>query len=190
MADNLLIRNIGFDESRILITGSHSSGPDKIWTEGYGRRYYLDQIGTTFSNNLDATEYNAYLTFTTTNTNIKEFFITQMNNAETLCLELTAMALKDDGTAGFGSRWSQLFRRGASGGVVQIGTPVVTEKHDGTMNCDITVRTVTNGVYLQFTGAAGHTIDWNIYLRYLKGYHRLVDPNSIPSPIDPRPPDA
>ncbi|MCZ2339238.1 MAG: hypothetical protein LC127_13815 [Chitinophagales bacterium] len=65
---DLLIRNIGFDGTRTLITASFSGGPEKIWTEGYGRRYYLDQLGTTFSSAVDATEYNTYLTFTTNNT--------------------------------------------------------------------------------------------------------------------------
>lgn len=189
MAD-LLIRNIGFDGTRTLISASFSGGPEKIWTEGTGRRFYLDQLGTTFSNNIDAVEYNTYLTFTTYNTTMKEFFVTQMNYAETLCLEMTVMALKNDGTAAFGSRWSQLFRRGSSGSPVGIGTPEKVTKHDGTMNCDISYRIVPDGVWLQFTGVAAHTIDWNIYLRYLKGYHRLVDPGSVPSPIDPRPPDA
>lgn len=187
---DLLIRNIGFDGTRTLITASSSAGPEKIWTEGTGRRYYLDQLGTTFSSAVDATEYNTYLTFTTTNTNLKEFFITQMNTGETLHVELTAMAMKDDGSAAYGNQWSQLFRRGSTGSVVQIGSPVQNEKYDGTMNCDISVRTITNGVYLQFLGPSSHIIDWNIHLRYLKGYHRLVDPGSIPSPIDPRPPDA
>ncbi|MCZ2339237.1 MAG: hypothetical protein LC127_13810 [Chitinophagales bacterium] len=113
-----------------------------------------------------------------------------MNTGETLHVELTALAMKDDGSAAYGNQWSLLFRRGSTGSVVQIGSPVQTEKYDGTMNCDISVRTITNGVYLQFLGPSSHIIDWNIYLRYLKGYHGLVDPGSIPSPIDPRPPDA
>lgn len=190
MADNLLIRNIGFDESRILITGSYSGGPDKIWTEGYGRRYYLDQIGTTFSNNLDATEYSAFLTFTTYNTTVKEFFVTQMNAAETLHLDLRVLALKDDGTAAYTCEWQCFYRKGATGNVVKVGSESVDEKHDGTMNCDVTSRVVSNGVWLQFTGVNVHTIDWNVHMTYYKGYHRLVDPNAIPSPIDPRPPDA
>jgi len=187
---DLLIRNIGFDGTRTLITASFSGGPEKIWTEGYGRRYYLDQLGTTFSNAIDATEYNTYLTFTTDNTTMKEFFITQMNAGETLCVELTAMAMKDDGAAAYGSRWSQLFRRGTSGNVVAIGSPDAIEKHDGTMDCDISYRVVQNGVWLQFLGVNSHIIDWNIYIRYLKGYHKLINPSEIPSPIDPRPPDA
>jgi hypothetical protein len=187
---DLLIRNIGFDGTRTLITASFSGGPDKIWTEGTGRRYYLDQLGTTFSNAVDAVDYNTYLTFTTTNTAPKELFITQMNPAETLCIELTAMALKDDGTAAYGSRWSSLFRKGSTGSPNIIGSPEVVEKHDGTMNCDISYRIVPSGIWLVFTGVNAHIIDWNIYLRYLKGYHRLIDPTNIPSPIDPRPPDA
>ena len=190
MADNLLIRNIGFDEARILITASHSSGPDKIWTEGYGRRYYLDQIGTTFSNNLDATEYSNYLTFTTVNTAPKEFFVTQMNTAETMRLELIVLAIKDDGTAGYSNDYMQFYRRGSSGNVVKVGTHTDDEKHDGTMNCDITTRVVSNGVWVKFTGVTSHTIDWNVHLKYYKGYHRLIDPNAIPSPVDPRPPET
>lgn len=189
MADNLLIRNIGFDQSRILITGSHSGGPDKIWTEGYGRRYYLDQIGTTFSNALDASDYNTYLTFTTTSTTMKEFFLTQMNTAETLYVQLTVLALKDDGSAAYGSRWRAFFRRG-SGSVTAVGAPYDDERHDGTMNCTISARTTPNGVYIQFLGVNVHTIDWNVHITYYKGYHHLINPGDIPSPIDPRPPDA
>lgn len=187
---DLLIRNIGFDESRTLITASYSGGSDKLWTEGYGRRYYLDQLGTTFSNNIDATEYSTYLTFTTLNTTMKEFFVTQMNPAETLLIELYVLALKDDGTAGFSSRWRQFFRRGNTGGVANVGNASSDTSFDGSMNCSITARTVTGGVWLQFLGVNVHTIDWNVHLKYYKGYHKLIDPGSIPSPIDPRPPDA
>lgn len=186
---DLLIRNIGFDGTRTLITASFSGGPEKIWTEGYGRRYYLDQLGTTFSNAIDATDYNTYLTFTTYNTDLKEFFLTQMNTGETLYAQLTVLALRDDGGAAYGSRWRAFFRKG-TGSVIAVGAAYDDERHDGGMNCTISARTTSNGLYLQFLGVNAMTIDWNIHITYYKGYHRLVDPNSVPSPIDPRPPDA
>jgi hypothetical protein len=187
---DLLLRNIGFDGTRTLITASFSGGPEIVWTEGAGRRFYVDKIGSTFSNLIDAVEYNTYLTFSTYNTTLKEFFITQLNFGETLYIQLTVMSLRDDGSAGYGTRWRAFFRRGASGAAVAIGAPYDDERHDGGMNCTVTARTQTDGVWIQFLGVNNYTIDWNVHITYYKGYHTLTNPAWIPSPIDPRPPDA
>jgi len=191
---NLLIKNNTYDGVRAVIQASQSGVDNYYYTEARGDRYYYSVTGATAAPRLETVTFDAYLSFTMSGAVTYTFDIIPMRAGETCFLDVQCTAVNADCSKGYVAK--------AFGGFRHNGTALskIQNQIDITNHSDFSSGVAmdfsaagTQSVRMSITGKAGETIDWDIYLKYTKGYHTLTTGGGgggNPSPWYPVPPSA
>jgi len=173
MAVNSIVKNKEYDGVRLTISGTASGSASTYYTEAVGYRYFYNQIGST-SSNMEAVSFNAYLSFTTSNAATHSFTLIPMDYGHTVMLETRVLGLKSDGSKGFMMNSFGGYRHAGSS-LSKIGNIQYTYCSDFTGGATAYFTNFgTSSVNLVIGGEASTTIDWDIHIKYTKGYHTLV----------------
>lgn len=182
MAVNSIVKNKEYDGVRLTISGTASGSASTYYTEAVGYRYFYNQIGST-SSNMESVSFNAYLSFTTSNAATHSFTLIPMDYGHTVMLETRVLGLKSDGSKGFMMNSFGGYRHAGSS-LSKIGNIQYTYCSDFTGGATAYFTNFgTSSVNLVIGGESSTTIDWDIHIKYTKGYHTLVAGSS--GPVNP-----
>lgn len=169
---SLIIKNKIYEGTRLTIVGSQSGNRWLHYSEANGTRYYVNPI-TTESSSLEAVTFDAYLSFTSSNTTPWAFSLIPMDTGHSVVLNTQMTGNKQDG--------SKMFVLNSFGAYKHTGSAlsVCGSGISYTIMSDFTGATAyftasgTSSVNLVVVGTS-EIIDWDIFIRYTKGYHTLV----------------
>ena len=196
MIKNLLIKNNTYDGVRAVIVASQSGVQNFYYTEARGDRYYYSVTGSTASPRLESVNFNAYLSFTMSGTATYTLDIIPMTTGETCFLDVQATAVNANCSKAYIAKAFGGFRH--SGSVLAKVQNQIDITNHSDFSAGVAMDFAANGtqsVRMILTGAHAEILDWDIYLKYTKGYHTLTtggggsNPN-IPDPWYPQPPLA
>ena len=189
----LLLRNNSYEGARLTIVGSQSGLTNYYYTQANGNRYYYSNIGEGSSQQImESATFNSFLSFTMSGALTFDFDIIPMETGSTVLVETKAVASNLPGTKGY--------VMSSFGGFKHNGTSITTigGSVDYTHKSDFSVGQVytefvilgTQSIKLRARGQASETIDWDIHIKYTKGFHTLVSSGgSQDNPIfNPPPP--
>lgn len=163
------------------------------YSEGDGNRYYFNIFGSTDSENMEASTFNSFLSFTTSNYVVREFEAIPMEPGDTVFIESTATAVNSDTSKAFLCKTFGGFRHNGTS-IMEIGGTGSFEykTHSDFSSVDfVFVPIGTQSVYFQCIGQTSQNLDWDIYINYTKSFHTLSSPTpDKPKPIYPKFPDA
>ena len=190
---NLLIKNNTYDGVRAVIVASQSGVQNYYYTEARGDRYYYSITGSTASPRLETVTFDGYLSFTMSGAVTYTLDIIPMSTGETCFLDVQCTAVNADCSKGYVAK--------AFGGFRHTGSTLakIQNQIDITNHSDFSSGVAmdfsahgTASVQMILTGKAGEVIDWDIYLKYTKGYHTLTTGGGSGggSPWYPVPPSA
>lgn len=190
---NLLIKNNEYSGVRAVIQASQSGVTNYYYTEAKGDRYYYTVTGATAAPQLETVTFDAYLSFTMSGSVTYDFNIIPMSTGETCFLDVSCTAVNSDCSKGLVMKTFGGFRHTGSS-LAKIQNQINYTKHsDFSSSVDMTISAYgTQSVKMTLTGVAGEVIDWDIYLRYTKGYHTLTTGGGSGggTPWYPTPPNA
>lgn len=172
MPVSLIIKNKIYDGTRLTIVGSQSGTRYYHYSEANGTRYYVNPISSTASPTLEAVTFDAYLSFTSSNSQTWDFTLIPMDTSNTCIVTTRVSGLKSDGSKGFLMNSFGGYRHSGSA-LTKIGG-----SFDYTYLSDFTGATAyftasgTSSVNLVITGTS-EVIDWDVYINYSKGFHTL-----------------
>ncbi len=176
MASKSIVKNREYNEVRLSIVGTSSGSSDIFYTEASGYRYFYNQITAT-SSAMEAVSFNAYISLTSSNTATYSFTLIPMDYGESVMLETKVV----------GFNGSKGFMMNSFGGFKHIGNTLSTIGNIKYDYCsDFTggatayfTKTGTSSVNLVIGGESNAgTIDWDIHIKYTKGYHTGFAPGS------------
>ena len=178
----IMIKNKLYDTVRLTIVGSQSSTTNYHYTEAEGNRYYANLVGSTQSN-LEAVSFEAYLSFTSSGTQSWNFNLIPMEYGHTAMIETNVVGMNSTGSKGYGARVFGVWRHAGSTLVAVGGSMDTTTKTDFTSaSCSFTAS-ATASISMNISGQTSETIDWDVHIKYTKGYHTVV----AGSPVVPPP---
>lgn len=187
----LLLRNNSYEGARLTIVGSQSGLTNYYYTEANGNRYYYSNIGEGSSQQImESATFNSFLSFTMSGAVINDFNIIPMESGSTVMVETKAVASNLPGTKGYiMSSFGGFKHNGTS--ITVIGGPL-----DYTHKSDFSVGQVyaefviigTQSISLRTRGQVSETIDWDIHIKYTKGFHTLSTGGGTDNPIYTPPP--
>ena len=190
---NLLIKNNTYDGVRAVIAASQSGVTNFYYTEARGDRYYYSITGSTASPRLETVTFDAYLSFTMSGAVTYTLDIIPMAKGDTCFLDVSCTAVNATATKGYVAKAFGGFRHTGST-LAKIQNQIdITDHSDfsAAVKMDF-AASGTQSVRMILTGDASETIDWDIYLKYTKGYHTLTTGggggSSTPDPWYPVPP--
>jgi hypothetical protein len=195
MIKNLLIKNNTYDGVRAVIQASQSGVNNYYYTEARGDRYYYSITGSTQSPRLESVNFNAYLSFTMSGAVTYTLDIIPMNAGETCFLDVQATAVNANCTKAYIAKAFGGFRHSGST-LAKVQNQIdITNHSDFSSHVAMDFSAAgTQSVRMILTGVAAETLDWDIYLKYTKGYHTLTTGGggggSTPTPWYPVPPSA
>jgi len=175
MIKNLLIKNNTYGGVRAVIQASQSGVDNYYYTEARGDRYYYSITGSTQSPRLETVTFDAYLSFTMSGAVTYTLDIIPMSTGETCFLDVQCSAVNASCSKGYIAK--------AFGGFRHTGSTLakIQNQIDITDHSDFSAAVAmdfsaagTQSVRMTLTGVAAETIDWDIYLKYTKGYHTLT----------------
>ena len=169
----IMVKNKPYDGMRLSIVGSQSGDQYIYYTEAIGDRHYTNEIGSA-EQSLESVSFDAYLSFTSSGTQSWYFNLIPMGIAETVIIETRALALKEDGSGGFICQ--------SYGGYKHSGATlsVIGGSFDYSIKTDMNTASMsystygTSSIVLNIYGESGAILDWDVYIKYTKGYHTLL----------------
>lgn len=171
---NLLIKTKPYDGVRTVIQAQQLGTTTYYYTEAKGDRHYYTITGSTASPTLETVDFSAYLSFTMSGFTSYSFDIVPMNPGETCMLDVRCSAINDDATKAYIGQSFGGYRHSGSSLVKVGGSVDITSKSDFGSTVGITFSTSgTQSVKLTITGETSEDIDWDIYLKFTKGFHSL-----------------
>lgn len=172
---NLLIKNNTYSGVRAVIQASQSSVNNYYYTEARGDRYYYSITGSTQSPRLETVTFDAYLSFTMSGAVTYTFDIIPMSTGETCFLDVSCTAVNASCSKGYVAKAFGGFRHTGST-LAKIQNQIdITDHSDFSAQVKMDFAAAgTQSVRMILTGDASETIDWDIYLKYTKGYHTLT----------------
>jgi hypothetical protein len=189
---NLLTRNNRYDKVRLVIVGSQSGVENYYYTEANGDRYYFNQLSSTASADMEAATFNSFLSFTMSGATQYTFNLVPMLPGETVMIETKAVGINQNGSKAYMMSSFGGFRQwGLTLSVVGSTINYTTKTDFGPAGVSFSAAG-TQSVRMNVFGQTAETIDWNIHIRYTKGFHSLsyAGATSTPplKPIYPEPP--
>jgi hypothetical protein len=167
-----IVKNKEYDGVRLSITGTNSGSASVFYSEANGNRYFYNVIGSTASV-MESVTFEAYLSFTSSNAEAWVFNLVPMDYGQSVILECRVLGLKSDGTKGFLMNSFTGWRHSGSS-LSTIGTPDYTYLSDFTSATSFYTTNATASVDLVIAGEASTVIDWDVHIKYTKGYHTLT----------------
>jgi len=191
---NLLTRNNRYDKVRLVIVGSQSGVQNYYYTEANGDRYYFNQLSSTASADMESATFNSFLSFTMSNAVIYSFDLVPMLPGESVMIETKAVGLNATGTKGYLMTSFGGFRQfGATLSIIGSTINYTTKTDFGPAGVSFSAAG-TQSVKMNVYGQSGEKIDWDVHIRYTKGFHSLSYAGSTGSnpskPIYPKSPDS
>ena len=190
---NLLIKNNTYDGVRAVIQASQSGVDNYYYTEARGDRYYYSITGATAAPRLETVTFDAYLSFTMSGAVTYTLDIIPMSTGETCFLDVQCTAVNSSCSKGYVAKAFGGFRHTGST-LAKIQNQIDIQYHSDFSSgvaMDFSAAG-TQSVRMSISGVAGETIDWDIYLKYTKGYHTLTTGGGSGggTPWYPTPPSA
>ena len=177
-----IIKNNTYDGTRLSIVGSHSGAQYINYSEANGTRYMVNEIvNSATSSMMESVTFDAYLSFTSSNTDAWSFAIVPMNASESVSLlGFEVYGQKSDAS----KRFQMVVTNGSyrhSGSTLTglVRYDYITE-FTGATAYFTTIGTASVNLVIQGTS---EDIDWDVYIKYKKGYHSLIA--GVPTPPGP-----
>ena len=170
---SVIIKNKEYDGTRLTIVGSHSSNQYLHYSEAVGQRYFVNEITATQSS-MESVTFQAFLSFTSSNTTAWQFDLIPMYSGETVILETKVLGLKSDGSKGFLMNSFGGYRHSGSA-LTKIGGGITYDyKTDFTGATAYFTASATASISLIIQGTSGENIDFDVHINYTKGFHTLI----------------
>jgi len=176
---SVMIKNKEYDGVRLTIVGSQSGGQYYHYSEAVGIRNFVNEIGNPTSS-MDSVSFNAYLSFTSSGVQTWDFSLIPMEYGTTAIVETRLLGMKSDGTKGFLMNSFGGYRHSGSALTKIGGSFTYDYKSDFTGATAYFTASATASVNLVIIGSSGDVIDWDVHIKYTKGYHSLTIPSGIP----------
>ncbi len=173
VVQSTMIKNKEYDGVRLTIVGSQSGSQYYHYTEAVGFRHYVSSVGSTQSN-MESVSFDAYLSFTSSGTQSWNFTLVPMEYATTTIIETKVLGLKSDGTKGFLMNSFGGYRHSGSALTKIGGSFTYDYKTDFTGATAYFTASATASVNLIINGSSGDVIDWDVHIKYSKGFHTLT----------------
>jgi hypothetical protein len=187
---NTLFKNNQYEKVRLVITGSQSGIENYYYTEADGDRYYYTTISSTASPKMESASFHSYLSCTMSNAATYTFDLVPMFSGETCMIETKASCINQSGSKGYLVDAFGGFRHTGSALAIIGSTIAYTTKTDfSTVAATFTVNG-TASVRLTLTGQTSETLDWDVYIKYTKGFHTLSGGGSGGGIIYPKYPES
>jgi hypothetical protein len=189
---NLLIKNNHYENVRLTIVGSQSGVEHYYYTEASGNRYYYTALGGTAAPDMESATFDSFLSFTMSGAVTYQYNLIPMLPEESVMIETNVVGINLDGSKGYVMKSFGGYRHNGSSLSLIGGSIDYTTKTDFTTASASFVVVGTQSVALRVTGQTSQTIDWNVYIRYTKGFHALTftGPVPPPKPIYPQSPSS
>lgn len=188
---SILFRNKPFEGVRLAYKTFVSGNELTYFSEGRGTRFYYSLIGGTDSTPaMEASTFQSFLSFTTSNYTVRDFSVIPMEPGETVFIESIATAVNSSGSKAFLSKSWCGFRHSGSQLAIIGGTPSLTYSvaTDFTGVLFDIFASGTQSITFQFVGQSGESLDWDVYINYTKSFRALSNPTPNPTkPIYPKP---
>lgn len=174
MAGSSIVKNKEYDSVRLTISATNSGATTRYYSEAAGYRYFYNTISSTASASMEAVTFNAYLSFTSSNANTWNFTLIPMDYGHTVMLETKVLGMRSDGSKGFMMNSFGGYRHAGSS-LSKIGNIQYTYCSDFTGGATAYfTASGTSSVNLVIGGESSTIIDWDVHIKYTKGYHTLV----------------
>ena len=183
MAINSIVKNKAYDNIRLSVSATASGTSSTYYTEAVGYRYFYNAITATYSD-MESVTFNAYLSFTSSSAATYSFTLIPMDYGETVMLETKVVGFS--GTKGFMMDSFGGYKH-IGGTLSKVGNIQYTYCSDFTGGATAYfINSATSSVNLVIGGESSTTIDWDVHIKYTKGYHSGFVPGgggggSIPS---------
>lgn len=177
MADkkNLLLRNNHYENVRLTVIGSQSVDRVFYYLEATGNRYYYNIITTTQSNNdMEAATFESFLSFTMSGAQTYYFNIVPMEKGTSVLLDFKVVGINSSASKGYMMKTFGGFRHTGSALSIIGSTLSYETKTDFTSASASFRANATASVQLVVSGQTSETIDWDIHMKYFKGFHDLT----------------
>lgn len=170
-----IVKSKEYDGVRLTLVGSMSSTQYYHYAEALGTRHYINEIGSTAGQDLDAASFNTYMSFTSSGTETWDFTLIPMSTGETVMIETNISGLNSDGSKGFTSHIFGSYRHSGSA-LTTIGPSLdYFIKNDFTTAVHASFSAHgTSSINLKIYGDSGQVIDWDLHIKYTKGFHPLT----------------
>ena len=187
---NLLTRNKHYENARLTIVGSQSSDTVYYYTEASGNRYYFNLLGTSATASLESATFESFLSFTMSGASTYTFNMVPMEAGTTVFLDFKVVGLNSSGSKGYLMKSFGGYRHTGSALSIIGSTITYDTKTDFTTASASFAANATASVRLVVSGQTSESIDWDVHIKYYKGFHDLITGGSTgPTPIYPKPDD-
>lgn len=187
---NLLLRNRHYENARLTIVGSQSTDTVYYYTEATGNRYYYNLVSSTATASMESATFESFLSFTMSGSGTYTFNIVPMEVGTTVFLDFKVVGLNSSGSKGYLMKSFGGYRHTGSALTAIGGSLTYDTKTDFTSASASFTTNGTASVRLVVSGQTSETIDWDVHLKYIKGFHTLSSGASGgPTPIYPKPDD-
>ena len=171
---NTLFKNNNYEKVRLVITGSQSGVENYYYTEADGDRYYYTTISSTASPIMESASFHSYLSCTMSNNVSYTFNLVPMFVGETCMIETKASCINQSGSKGYLVDSFGGFRHTGSALSIVGSTINYTTKTDFSTVAATFTANGTASVRLTLTGQTSEVLDWDVYIKYTKGFHTLT----------------
>jgi hypothetical protein len=185
---SLLIRNNRYDGVRNVIQGSQSGDDVYYYGESRGDRFYFTQVGSTASAELEAATFISFFSMTQSSSDPTfTYDLIPMSDGNSVMIETKVVGVNGDNTS--------YYMMSSFGGFVNDGTNLTEVGMNYTTLGNFTTGSAsftqsgTQSVQLCISGETGEEIDWDIHIKYTKGFHTVSSgaPPSAPQIYPPAP---
>jgi hypothetical protein len=170
---NTLFKNNQYEKVRLIITGSQSGVENYYYTEADGDRYYYTTISSTASPKMESASFHSYLSCTMSGAVSYTFNLVPMFSGETCMIETKTSCINQSGSKGYLVDAFGGFRHTGSTLAIIGSTIAYTTKTDFSTVAATFTANGTASVRLTLTGQTSETLDWDVYIKYTKGFHTL-----------------
>lgn len=190
---NLLIRNRHYQNARLTIVGSQSTDLIYYYTEATGNRYYYSKLSSTQSMmDMESATFESFLSFTMSGASTYYFNMVPMEAGTSVFLDFKVVGFNSSGSKSYLMKSFGGYRHSGSA-LTAIGGSITYDTKTDFTTASASFTTIgTASVQLVVSGQTSETIDWDIHIKYIKGFHDLIIPSGggggIPGPIYPTPP--
>lgn len=183
---NTLFRFKPYDGVRLVYNTFISGVENTYYAEASGNRYYYSILGGSASD-MEAASFNSFISVTMSNYKVYTFDAIPMEPGETVFIESIAMAMNSTGSKAFLSKTWGGFRH--SGTAIKeiggTGSFTYTVQKDFT-GCNFEwFPTGTQSISFNLVGQNSETLDWDVHIKYTKGFHTITSGGSPTKPIYP-----
>lgn len=174
VVQSLLIRNNLYNGVRLTIVGSQSGDEYFYYSEANGNRYFINEIGGTVSNVMESADFNSFLSFTQSGTVSTTFELIPMDTGDSCMIETKVFGVNSSGTKSYMMKsFGGYVHNGSSLSLVGSGIQYDTIGNFTTGSASFT-QSGTQSICLCVSGETGELVDWDVYIKYSKGFHTLV----------------